>query len=475
MLHFRGRLLGILFLFSLITFLPAGETAEYESLTLGVARLSGNNLSPEYEYLVESLSREIFDIVSVCTTHRLTLSEAESIFQKAKDEEEIALRSEIRTLRGERDNLLFSTADTSDKYEELTLSITGKESVLAELWVGENDFEDVTLPLTLSPMNTTGELLPAIAGSVELSRDEELDFLVWGRLEEVEGLLFLSYEIYSFIQDSALFSRNEVYLPEEADSFINDYRKELWNLLLGDDWCSLAVTVPEPQTAMIYLDGEEGRLNRIETGFIKPGKHDILISAYGWESLEEEIFLSPDEELALSFSLVPLGLSRFPVRSLPQGADVFIGSRWMGTTPLFLELPGGFSRILLRKKGYTDYAYYLNDDTTDKLNIQLHGEEFQQSSYNDTKRDSFYHSLGLFFASIPVTAVLYSSSLVNSRAYNLEVNSYGGTEEAERLYTLSELSHHGYIGGLCLNVTLFVNVILDAVEYVRAAGYNFKE
>ncbi|MBI9103445.1 MAG: PEGA domain-containing protein [Spirochaetales bacterium] len=445
-----------------------------EKLRVGIARFERNNLPPAYDYLAESLPSEILEFVSVCDTHTLTLREVEDLAYNKFSEDIDTLRDEITSLRQQRDKLLFDKNRSEEKYAELSVSIEEKERALLGMDAQSHGLAGISIPLVLSEKNRQGEFLQKVAGNIENRNDDSIDYLIWGEIEYIEGLIYLYYEVYSFISGNRIFYKETVFLPENSADIISDDRDKLWTLFLGEEWSRLIVNA-EPIASRIRLDGGPWKMSRLESGFILPGLHEITISAYGFKAVTESIALAAGEELVLSFDLAPDFMSRIPVRSYPQGADVYLGSQWMGETPLFLNVPGDFSRILLRKKGFDDYSYYIEGDSATDLNIMLKKSIFDWDIYVKNKRDRFYQSLGGFFLSIPVTVFLYSGYSVYSNAYTTEKASGVINDELGRLYDMGNICYYGYFGSLFVNSVLFTDLVFKAIDYVRSAGQQFKE
>ena len=172
------------------------------------------DLSPEYEYLAESLPREIMGFASICPDHVLSEEEKLSFYKKNYLDEIKELRKEIAELRSERDNLLFSSSENEDKYNDLTGKIEEKEVELSGIEEKSPDGEKVLLALSLTEENKKNELLDEILGGPEFREADKLDYLVWGSLEEIEGAdisLLRSFQLHrrkgGFLQGDGISSR----------------------------------------------------------------------------------------------------------------------------------------------------------------------------------------------------------------------------------------------------------------------------
>ena len=117
--------------------------------------------------------------------------------------------------------------------------------------------------------------------------------------------------------------------------------------------------------------------------------------------------------------------------------------------------------LTFKLEGYNDNKVVFKDEN--KRDIQI----FMQSSIIDNdkiisrKRNRFYQSFSYFLLSIPISLVSYGMQDDYAYAYKREFAISPNSSEADRLMQLSTSWYNVYLGGVFLNLTLFVNTIFD--------------
>jgi len=104
----------------------------------------------------------------------------------------------------------------------------------------------------------------------------------------------------------------------------------------------------------IFVDGEES-VPISNFHLIEAGTRLIEIRNPLYLPFSEEIFVNGmDQEQAFNFKLIPNSGKLF-VQSNPSGAAIHIGKKFLGNTPLQLNLPAGLNKLVLKKDGYLDF------------------------------------------------------------------------------------------------------------------------
>ena len=67
--------------------------------------------------------------------------------------------------------------------------------------------------------------------------------------------------------------------------------------------------------------------------------------------------------------------SKVTVRSEPDGADVYLGTNFVGSTPATLELPTGIYKVSLRLNGYKDWQREVQVPGGSELTLRAHLEK----------------------------------------------------------------------------------------------------
>jgi formylglycine-generating enzyme required for sulfatase activity len=146
--------------------------------------------------------------------------------------------------------------------------------------------------------------------------------------------------------------RSERYLPAAAEVDVEgcDRLQEL-TLALAPNWSGVAVS-SIPAGAAVKVDGRPLGKTPVELE-LAAGSHEIEISADRHKTWRERIEVKAGQPVTLpEVRLVPAD-GRLAIRSRPAGASVLVSGRYVGLTPLEVEVAAGKEHeIQLSKTGY---------------------------------------------------------------------------------------------------------------------------
>jgi hypothetical protein len=144
-------------------------------------------------------------------------------------------------------------------------------------------------------------------------------------------------------------------------------------MLLSLAWPAVSVAQKAPAANMAQLvidcmeDGAKVYLNKKligKTPFeapvqVRPGKYKVEASKPGFTTFEQVIVLKARQKLPLSIELMPYsGLVKFTCNV--EGAEVYVGGKLLGQTPLIKDVLVGNHKIVLVKEGFNDFATELS-------------------------------------------------------------------------------------------------------------------
>jgi hypothetical protein len=124
--------------------------------------------------------------------------------------------------------------------------------------------------------------------------------------------------------------------------------------------------------------------------------------------------------------------------------------------------------LTFKLEGYNDNKIIFKDETERDIRIFMQSSIINNDIIISRKRNRFYQSFSYFLLSIPISLVSYGLSSDYGYAYNREVAISPNSSEADRLMQLSTSWYNVYLGGIFLNLTLFVNTIFDLLEYIKS-------
>ena len=228
------------------------------SYVVGFSELSAVELPAEYRYLASSLPRllvESFDsgadseISHIYSTGE-RVSYAESLIGR---ERELALRALSSAVR-QRDALLFEKDVTSDRRDRAEEAVTNARATLDGLELMDPSELEIELekPLEFWSGRELGRLLdavpvdddlkPAPEGLDEVARGADLDLLIWGTVEEIQGYLKVDFYAYSpYGAQIDLADAGTVALPSDIGQEAEIIAGEIAAALLGRSWGSVHI------------------------------------------------------------------------------------------------------------------------------------------------------------------------------------------------------------------------------------------
>ena len=109
-------------------------------------------------------------------------------------------------------------------------------------------------------------------------------------------------------------------------------------------------------------------------GDLPPGRYTLFFRNDGWPEERTEISLQPGETLPVDYTF-PHGSAN--ITSNPDGAEIFLGSRSLGHTPLTVDLPVGKQQLTARHSERPEHnqTVAIQSDITATVDFQLRPAE----------------------------------------------------------------------------------------------------
>ncbi len=153
--------------------------------------------------------------------------------------------------------------------------------------------------------------------------------------------------------------------------------------------------ITEPSNASIYLDDQPYLKSPLKVSHqITPGKHVLIIDHPAYETIKEEILILPNEITKISKTLAP-AYGTLNIDSSPDGAEVFLNDKFIGTTPyknLTLPALAKFKLKLEHPKAlpqtFEEISVDKNVTRTDSFSLRLKPGRLEL--FIDPKPDNIY-------------------------------------------------------------------------------------
>ena len=221
-------------------------------------------------------------------------------------------------------------------------------------------------------------------------------------------------------------------------------------------------TLPENEM-FIYIDGELIGKSPLVKAPILPGKHKILIIKEGFSRLEQTISVNSSGDSSFTFLLKKiLSIGKISIKTIPEGADVYYGNKYLGTSPIdSVDVPYGQNRLKISKLGYID-KYQGIEISNDKIqNFSFTLKEGETDLYYKYNNNIFldYSNFDLGNYSLYSTIVFYGLYMYSG---------YRESNEKDRLYGKAIFNSLTFYQGLALaanNSTTYGDVFLQSLAY----------
>ncbi len=441
-----------------------------EKITLGVCSLKGPTIENEQKFFLHKIPTIFLEALRGIPDHRMSAEEIEDLEAYIIHGAITKLEKEIGTLIQERDSLFFQN-DAQGRARK-NASIESKKKELEELTSGGYTLQGMENPLSLeiAAENLKGGLLPPPGPFIKEYCDKHgIDILIYGSLEQVDDFFFLNIEVYNRYRQSTVYRASTACSGRELASRAEGITKDLKGLVLGREWSALRVE-SVPSSASIYLDGKFSAAGILYRPFMDPGTYIVECKAPGYEAKRMPVELEPRVEEVLLVTLKELERSTFRVETDPPGAEVYLASQWVGTSPVDVIFPGVPAQLVVVREGYRRSFRILSQAPEGTVHFDLQPESPVTYSIREDYRDRFYKDFGIFILSIPVSLVGYSLTEQYSIAYNeAEAGGTSPEDELYRLWLTYTLCYNLYTAGLFANTFLFIHMAVSAAEYIRQA------
>jgi formylglycine-generating enzyme required for sulfatase activity len=121
-------------------------------------------------------------------------------------------------------------------------------------------------------------------------------------------------------------------------------------LSLADGRLVLATT---PADATVYINGEHRGRTPVDLRLPPNTDYHLMLTKRGYQSIEQDLRLPPGGRQSLNLELAP-ELGVVEVKTMPEQAEVYVGDRLAGVTPLKLDLMTIEQDVAVRLAGYAE-------------------------------------------------------------------------------------------------------------------------
>ena len=344
----------------------------------------------------------------------------------------------LQAKRNERDLLVFR-GDPSWKYRKNLKTV---DAAIAKL---EEDMAriDARAPVVerkpvfrFTDGNKNG-LYPKAPGEGDEYRfcaDQKADAFLAGDLSEYHGRLFLSVRMYTLYTRSFSYEDFVLFSSEDLSGAVDEISVRL-AAAVSETLPSAILVAATPSDAMVSIDGTFAGRGDMEKYTHSPGAADITVRADNYTPISFTLDINEGELAEIYIDLTSLGSSVLEA-SVPgnPGSNVFLGSLYIGETPLTLQLPKNqYSYISVETpSGETGSVVYRDNDLVrGSAQFVRAGNSAGAAAFStkvpvspgekrvDRARRGFYGAYGVFWVVLPLAILTagISGTYINTNNY----------------------------------------------------------
>ena len=459
----------------------AEEVVHHNEWVLSVTSLDVSSLSPARQILGNVILRQL-------------VKPLENIDRRILDNEEIlyyqdfvkfvARNNAARALADKQNErgLLIYRGDSGWRYKRNLSNIENEIRELEEDYIIQTAYAPIINPTPdFRLLEQNIDIFPEAPREGEEYRyclDKGVNAFLSGSVSEIFGRIYLTLRLYTLYTRSWSWEENILFSPEDFDIALAELSSHLNNYISGREHALLLVRA-NPDHAMIVID--DNWAGRGETAMMEQvaGEHVVFVSAENYEPAFYSLALFSGDMINMTFNLTPLALSSFFV-DVPEhpGSSVFLGTRFLGLTPLYIELPmDQYALISVETpSGDTGSLIYhsLNSIRLDTDFIDQRG--FLDITANpplppdfrpvEIARRNFYSAYGRFWIGLPVSLLTIGMATNYINSYNYMNLQRQATQE---MYDDAQRAQYFIIGASVVIGLVITETIYRIVRYIAVS------
>ena len=233
---------------------------------------------------------------------------------------------------------------------------------------------DTELDVNMGPPVNLAYVLDELPGVITITTDPLVDIQLFVDEMEIPANPQGKYEIGR--GGHSLRVESLRYLPQQLEIKVNGYAAEqAFEMVLEPAWAVVSIA-STPDGAEVLVDGSALGFTPIHAEILQ-GQHEFRLQKPGFKP----VILFRPVTVGLDFSLGEIQLQpvdgRLTVNSVPTGASILIGGKFLGVTPQTLELAAEMDhKLSLSKTGYktTRQGFRLAPDEEQLIEVRLEVE-----------------------------------------------------------------------------------------------------
>ena len=431
----------------------AGPAPLNQQWTLSITAFDTSAMSPSWQTAGDTVTRNLVSVMQNLS-FRSRGDEENAYYSDYALAKSIASAADaLARKRNERDLLLYR-GDPLWRYERdlktVDEAILKLEEDLAKVEASVPAVEGLPV-FILSQKNRNGTFPapPKPGYENRFCTDERVDAFLTGRLSEYYGRIYLETKLYTRYTGTYSYEDRVLFSSEDFNQALVEISDRI-AAKISEIIPSAILVRTVPSDAMILLDGAYIGQGEVEVRSHSPGLTELAVYAGNHAPVSIPVELKPGEMAEVMIDLSPTGRSIFEVDTPDRAPSrVFLGSMYVGETPLTLELPrtqftyisvetpeGEIGTAIMRDNNMVrGSAQFVRNDDDDwgRADILTSVPVTKEEQRVENTRRNFYTSYGAFWFILPATLLtagiagthIAASSYGTSLYSTLRTGAYG--------------------------------------------------
>jgi hypothetical protein len=411
--------------------------------TLCITAFDTSAMSPSWQTAGDTVTRNFVSVMQNLSFRSRGDEESSYYGSYALAKSVSSAADALARKRNERDLLIFR-GDPAWRYQNdlktVDAAILKLEEELAKAEALVPQVEDLPV-FILSQKNTEGTFPepPKPGYENRFCTNEKVDAFLTGRLSEYYGRIYLETKLYTRYTGSYSYEDRVLFSSSDFDQAMVEISDRI-AAKISEIVPSAILVRTNPSNAMIMLDGAYIGQGEVEVRSHSPGLAELAVHADNYAPLSLPLELKPGEMAEVLIDLSHLGRSVFEVDTPGSpGSRVFLGSLYVGETPLTLELPrtqysyvsvetpdGEIGSAVMRNNNMVrgSAQFVSNDEDWGRADILTSIPTTKEEKRVDNARRNFYTSYGAFWFILPASLLTAGIAGTYIAANNMPPNSF---------------------------------------------------
>ncbi|MDR1428792.1 MAG: hypothetical protein LBI85_00755 [Spirochaetaceae bacterium] len=373
--------------------------------TMTVTAFDTSALPPSQTVIGELIIRELVNSLRKVQFHVRSGEEIDFYRDYEQNRAVKAAASALEAKQKSRDDLLFR-GDRRWKYRKELRTIDSDITRLEEaLRTVEADTPLIEPRPVFTLAAETMPPPPEPGREYAFCRTQRADAFLSGSISEYHGRIYVSLKIYTLYARRYVYEDFSLFSAGDREASVSALALSLGSLAAGTGPVQVAVKA-DPASASVTVDnslaGKGGEFN-LE---LFPGEYSVDAYSAGYQDESAVLVLDPGDIAELYINLNPLFTRTIEIQSDEEEALVYLGSLYIGKTPLSFEAPAYVSQYVMVENPGAEQARVVFQDYEGVMAVHPLPVEAPESKSVNNLRRKFYGAFGRFWISLSLAVLV---------------------------------------------------------------------